>query len=166
MQLQAALSDEELEYAIRKAWGIIIGYAMEYRAKKILEELGFKDIKLVDAPTHDLEATLNGEKVLIEVKSAKSPTRSYSANKILLISKLNNPHYTLIVRSNGYELKRTEEILSPPKRLLLELLRAINAGDQDKVNEILSTREARRLLQPYKPLIIREARGKGLKLKL
>ncbi len=130
-ELDIEVDEDELRYALRKAKGIIIGYAMEYRAMKILKQLGFQDIKLVTSPTHDIVATRNGQKYYIEVKASKySPTKHYSAWKIAMIALLDGEHYTLIVRDNEYHLEKTINILSSPKQQLYKALVKIKKGEK------------------------------------
>ena len=117
------LEDNELEYAIRKARGIILGYAMEYRAVNILKKMGFQQIKLVTSPTHDIEAVRDEKKYYIEVKASKySPTRHYTAWKIAMIVLLDGEHYTLTIRGDNYKLEKTRDILSKPKQQLYDYL--------------------------------------------
>jgi len=73
---QYGFTEEELEYAINRARGIIMGFAMEYRARMVLESMNFVNIRSVDLPTHDLEAERDGNKYFVEVKASKrSPTK-------------------------------------------------------------------------------------------
>ncbi len=130
-ELGIEVNEDELEYALRKARGIIIGYAMEYRAVKILRQLGFQDIKLVTSPTHDIIALKNGQKYYIEVKASKySPTKHYTAWKIAMIALLEGEHYTLIIRDNEYRLEKTINILSKPKQQLYRALLKIKKGEK------------------------------------
>jgi len=131
---ELGLDEDELEYALRKAKGVIIGYAMEYRAVKILRQMGFKDIKLVTSPTHDIEAVKDGKKCYIEVKASKySPTKHYTAWKIAMIALLDGEHYTLIMKNGEYALVRTRSILSKPKQQLFDCLLEIkNNGYKQK----------------------------------
>ncbi len=145
------LNREEIEYALKKARGIIIGYAMEYRALRILEKQGFKDLKLVTAPTHDIEATRNGKKYYIEVKASRyNPTKHYTSWKIAMITLLNGEHYTLIIRpDNKPVLKPTKEILSPPKRTLYSLLKAIKNKDLEQLRKLATQPETKKTLKQY-----------------
>ena len=73
-------TDDELQYAVNRAKGIIMGFAMEYRARIVLESMNFVNIRSVDLPTHDIEAERDGNKYFVEVKASKrSPTKEYSA---------------------------------------------------------------------------------------
>ena len=47
-------TDDELQYAVNRAKGIIMGFAMEYRARIVLESMNFVNIRSVDLPTHDI----------------------------------------------------------------------------------------------------------------
>jgi len=135
---ELGLDEDELKYALRKAKGVIIGYAMEYRAIKILRQMGFKDIKLVTSPTHDIEAVRDNKKYYIEVKASKySPTKHYTAWKIAMIALLDGEHYTLIMKNGEYRLVETKNILSKPKRQLLEYLLEIKSDryKQEKIQE-------------------------------
>ena len=145
------LDREEIEYALRKARGIIIGYAMEYRALKILEKQGFKNIKLVTEPTHDIEATKNNKKYYIEVKASRyNPTKHYTAWKIAMITMLDGEHYTLIMRpDNKPLLKPTQEILSPPKKTLYQILRAIKNKDLAMLRRLVKNKENIETLKQY-----------------
>ncbi len=145
------LDRDELEYALRKARGIIIGYAMEYRALKILEKQGFRNIKLVTAPTHDIEAVKNGKKYYVEVKASRyNPTKHYTAWKIAMITLLDGEHYTLIMRpDNRPVLKPTQEILSHPKKTLYQILKAIKNKDLAKLRKLMEKSENREILKKY-----------------
>ncbi len=145
------LDREEIEYALKKARGIIIGYAMEYRALRILEKQGFKDLKLVAAPTHDIEATRNGKKYYIEVKASRyNPTKHYTSWKIAMITLLNGEHYTLIIRpDNKPVLKPTKEILSLPKKTLYSLLKAIKNKDIEQLRKLANQPETKKTLKQY-----------------
>ncbi|MEM0113571.1 MAG: hypothetical protein QW253_03155, partial [Metallosphaera sp.] len=95
---QYGFSEDEIEYAIDRAKGIIMGFAMEYRARLVLESMNFVNIKSVDLPTHDIEAERDGNKYFIEVKATKrSPTKEYSAYKLAMIAKLDGTHLTLMM---------------------------------------------------------------------
>lgn len=145
------LDKDELEYALRKARGIIIGYAMEYRAFKILENQGFQNVELVMAPTHDIEAVKNGKKYYIEVKASRyNPTKHYTAWKIAMITLLEGEHYTLMLRP-GYKpvLRPTQEILSHPKKTLYWILKAIKNKDLDKLRKLIEKKENREILKQY-----------------
>ena len=145
------LDREELEYALRKARGIIIGYAMEYRALKILENQGFEKIRLATAPTHDIEAVKNDRKYYIEVKASRyNPTKHYTAWKIAMITLLDGEHYTLIIRpSSNPILKPTIEILSPPKKILYYILKAIKDGNLAELRKIVEKQENKKILKQY-----------------
>ncbi len=145
------LDREEIEYALKKARGIIIGYAMEYRALKILEKQGFKNIKLVTTPTHDIEAVKNNKKYYIEVKASRyNPTKHYTAWKIAMITMLDGEHYTLIIRpGNKPLLKPTREILSPPKKTLYQILRAIRNKDLERLRKIIVKPENKTIIKQY-----------------
>lgn len=64
--------EEEINYALMRAKGIIFGFAMEYRARKILQDMNFENIRSVDMPTHDIEAEKDGVKYYVEVKASKN----------------------------------------------------------------------------------------------
>ena len=145
------LDREEIEYALKKARGIIIGYAMEYRALKILEKKGFKNIKLVTAPTHDIEAVKDNKKYYIEVKASRyNPTKHYTAWKIAMITLLDGEHYTLIIRPKSKPiLKPTQETLSPPKRILYQILQAIKNKDLETLKRLIERQETNTILKQY-----------------
>jgi hypothetical protein len=117
------LTEEELEFALNKAKGIIYGYAMEFRAIRILEKYNFTNIKYVDMPTHDIEAEKNGMKFYIEVKAtSKSPTKEYSPHKVIMIGLLDGEHLTLLMKPKEL-LVPTRQILSEPKLILYEFVK-------------------------------------------
>lgn len=146
-------TDEELDYALYRAKGIIFGFAMEYRAKKILEEMSFTNIQFVNLPTHDLEAEKDGVKYFIEVKATKrSPTKEYSAYKIAMMAKLNGSHLTLVMIPKP-NLVPTEEILSRPKRVLYEFFKLVFRGDIERLNEFLKDDGNKSILSTYGKVI-------------
>ncbi|AWR96666.1 hypothetical protein DFR86_03250 [Acidianus sulfidivorans JP7] len=147
------LTDEELDFALNRAKGMIFGFAMEYRARKVLEELNFSNIVSVDLPTHDLEAEKDGIKYFIEVKaSKKSPTKEYSAYKIAMIAKLNGIHMTLVMIPKP-NLMPTEEILSKPKRVLYEFFKLFYNGDTRKLRLFLEDANNKAILLSYDKVI-------------
>lgn len=146
-------TDEELDYALDRAKGIILGFAMEYRAKKVLEQMNFRNIQFVNLPTHDLEAEKDGIKYYIEVKATKkSPTREYSAYKIAMMAKLDGVHMTLIMIPKP-NLLPTEEVLSKPKRILYEFFKLVFRGDLEKLKEFLSDESNRIIISSYDKVI-------------
>ena len=147
------LSEEDIEYAIEKAKGIILGFAMEYKAIRILEDMDFKNIKYVDLPTHDIEAEKFGQKYYIEVKaSKKSPTREYSAHKLAMIAMLGGTHLTLVMKPTPH-LFNTEEILSLPKKVLFNFFKYAYEGDIENLKTLLSDEKTREILQNYERII-------------
>ena len=154
------LTDEDLEFALQRAKGILLGYAMEHKAIRVLTELNFENVVFVDKPTHDFEALKGGEKYYIEVKATKkSPTREYSAFKLAMIAALDGIHATLVMKPEP-KLYLTEEILSEPKRVLLGFFRRLYEGDEDKLLEFVRDKRNleilmnyRRVLTQYKQLI-------------
>lgn len=153
LKLAYDLSDDELEYALEKAKGIILGYAMEYKAIRVLEKMNFTNVKYVDLPTHDLEAERCGEKYYIEVKaSRKSPTKEYSAHKIAMIAMLDGIHLTLVMKPSPH-LFNTEDILSFPKKILLNFFRSAYRGDVEKLKEMISDEKTRTVLLGYERII-------------
>lgn len=147
------LSEEDIEYAIEKARGIILGFAMEYKAIRVLEDMDFKNIKYVDLPTHDIEAEKFGQKYYIEVKaSKKSPTREYSAHKLAMIAMLDGTHLTLVMKPTPH-LFNTEEILSFPKRVLFNFFKYAYRGDLENLKALLSDEKAREILVNYGRII-------------
>ena len=147
------LSEEDIEYAIEKAKGIILGFAMEYKAIRVLEDMNFKNIKYVDLPTHDIEAEKCGQKYYIEVKaSSKSPTKEYSAHKLAMIAMLNGIHLTLVMKPSPH-LFNTEEILSVPKRVLFNFFKYAYQGDTESLKALLSDEKTREILLSYERII-------------
>ncbi|EZQ10798.1 hypothetical protein [Candidatus Acidianus copahuensis] len=147
------ISDDELDFAIGRAKGIVLGFAMEFRARKILEDMNFVNVKSVDLPTHDIEAEKDGEKFFIEVKaSKKSPTKEYSAYKIAMIAKLNGTHLTLLMRPNP-NLLYTKDILSEPKRILLEFFKLLFSSDYEDLELFLEDYKKRSIVASYGKVI-------------
>lgn len=146
-------TDEELDYALNRAKGMIFGFAMEYRARRVLEELNFTNIRFVDLPTHDLEAEKDGAKYFIEVKATKkSPTKEYSAYKIAMMARLDGTHLTLVMVPKP-SLMPTEEILSKPKRVLYDFFKLLFKGDSEKLKEFLSDDNNKLILSTYGKVI-------------
>ncbi|MUN29257.1 hypothetical protein [Sulfuracidifex metallicus] len=146
-------SDEELEYALSRAKGIIFGFAMEYRARRILEDMKFTNIRSVDMPTHDIEADKEGQTFYIEVKATKrSPTKEYSAYKIAMIATLDGPHLTLLMKPEP-SLLVTEEILSEPKRILLRFFRLIYEGKTEDILTFIEDTHNREVISSYGKVI-------------
>ncbi|MCG2909943.1 MAG: hypothetical protein RXQ80_01785 [Sulfolobaceae archaeon] len=147
------LTDEELEYAIEKAKGIILGYAMELRAIKVLESMNFRNIRYVDLPTHDLEAEKCGNRYYIEVKaSKKSPTREYSAHKLAMIAMLDGTHLTLVMNPSPH-LFETEDILSEPKRILYRFFKYAYKGETESLKSLISDEKYKVILSNYQRVI-------------
>ncbi|BFH73576.1 hypothetical protein SJAV_15200 [Sulfurisphaera javensis] len=147
------LSEQDIEYALEKAKGIILGFAMEYKAIRVLEDMDFKNVKYVDLPTHDLEAEKCGKKYYIEVKaSSKSPTKEYTAHKLAMIAMLDGTHLTLVMKPSPH-LFSTEEILSAPKKVLLNFFRYAYRGEVENLKTLLSDDKAREILQSYERII-------------
>ncbi|TRM74692.1 hypothetical protein DJ523_04325 [Sulfolobus sp. E5] len=145
--------EEEINYALMRAKGIIIGFAMEYRARKVLQQFNFENIKSVDMPTHDIEAYKDGVKYYVEVKaSKKSPTREYSAYKIAMIALLDSIHLTLTMIPKP-NLLVTEEILSEPKRILYRFFRLLYAKQYDEIKVFLENEKNREVLSSYYTVI-------------
>ncbi|MEM0374237.1 MAG: hypothetical protein QXV69_05765 [Sulfolobaceae archaeon] len=157
------LSDAEIEFAINKAKGILLGYAMEYRACKILERYNFKNIKYVNLPTHDIEAEKEGEKYYIEVKAtSKSPTREYTAHKVVMIALLDGTHLTLLMKPKE-ELYLTRQILSEPKRVLYDFFKTLRTrGEVEAIRFIENPihynilKSYQRVLFTYKNLLTKK----------
>jgi predicted RecB family endonuclease len=146
-------TDEEINFALERAKGIIFGFAMEYRARKVLENYNFTNIKSVNLPTHDIEAEKDGEKYYIEVKaSKKSPTKEYSAYKIAMIAQLHGIHLTLVMLPSP-RLYLTEEILSEPKRVLFEFFKMLFNNENDKLKEFLANDKNRKIVESYNKVI-------------
>lgn len=146
-------SDEELEYALSRAKGIIFGFAMEYRARRILEEMKFTNIRSVDMPTHDIEADKEGQTFYIEVKATKrSPTKEYSAYKIAMIATLDGPHLTLLMKPEPILLV-TEKILSEPKRILLRFFKLIYEGKTEDILTFIEDTHNREIISSYGKVI-------------
>ncbi|AAY80329.1 hypothetical protein [Sulfolobus acidocaldarius] len=147
------LTDDEIEYAIDKARGIILGFAMEMKAMKVLQDMNFMNVKYVDLPTHDIEAEKDGSKYYVEVKATKkSPTREYSAHKIAMIARLDGTHLTLVMTPSPH-LFNTEEVLSEPKRLLFNVFRYIYSNNVEKLKEITSDDKYKTILSSYEKVI-------------
>lgn len=147
------LTNEELEYALRKAKGIILGFAMEYRAAQFLRNMGYERVTTVDMPSHDIEAKLKGETFYIEVKASRySPTKEYSGHKIGMIVELGDRHLTLTMTPEP-RIMKTLEILSPPKRLLYDFLTSVKQNDLEKMRSIL-TEENIKVLKTYSRVIL------------
>ena len=147
-------TDEEINFALERAKGIIFGFAMEYRARKVLEEeYNFTNIKSVNLPTHDIEAEKDGKKYYIEVKaSKKSPTKEYSAYKIAMIAQLNGTHLTLVMLPSP-KLYVTEQILSEPKRVLFEFFKMLFNNDNERLKEFLSNDKNKKIIESYSKVI-------------
>jgi hypothetical protein len=164
--LGCILTEEEASYALRKASGVILGYAMEYRAVRVLDQMGFTNIIIADLPTHDIEAEKDGARYFIEVKSTRhSLTREYSAHKIAMMAELDGIHATLAMLPEP-KLHETEKILSEPKRMLFKILRYIKLGDREKIDQMLSDHKVARVIAGYKSLVIQYAESKSVKLEL
>lgn len=147
------LTDEEIDYALEKAKGIILGFAMELRAIKVLEDMSFTNIRYVDLPTHDIEAEKSGNKYYIEVKaSKKSPTREYSAYKLAMIAMLEGTHLTLVMKPTP-QLFNTEEILSEPKKILLHFFQYAYRGDVEGLKNLMSSEKTKLILSNYNKVI-------------
>ena len=147
------LTDEELEYAIEKAKGIILGYAMELRAIKVLESMNFRNIRYVDLPTHDLEAEKCGNRYYIEVKaSKKSPTREYSAHKLAMMAMLDGTHLTLVMNPSPH-LFETENILSEPKKILYRFFKYAYKGEVESLKSLISDEKYKLILSNYQRVI-------------
>ncbi len=147
-------TDEEINFALERAKGIIFGFAMEYRARRVLEEYNFTNIKSVNLPTHDIEAEKDGEKYYVEVKaSKKSPTKEYSAYKIAMIAQLHGIHLTLVMLPSP-KLYITEDILSEPKKILLEFFKMLFNNEDKKLKEFLSDDKNRKIVESYSKVII------------
>ncbi|BCU68368.1 hypothetical protein HS7_18050 [Sulfolobales archaeon HS-7] len=143
------LSEEEIDFAIERAKGIILGYAMEFRAKNLLEEWGYKEVIYVDLPTHDLEAVKDGERYYIEVKATNhSPTKEYSGFKLAMLVPLSKRHLTLVMRPEP-KLYFTVEVLSKPKRELLEFMYNVITNNVDNLNILLREKEVLDNLKKY-----------------
>lgn len=133
---QYGFTDDELEYAVNRAKGILMGFAMEYRARLVLKSMNFINIKSVDLPTHDIEAERDGNKYFVEVKATKrSPTKEYSAYKLAMIAKLTGTHLTLLMTPKP-NLLVTEEVLSEPKKVLLNFFRLALNNKTDELKKI------------------------------
>ncbi len=146
-------SEEEMEYALSRAKGIIFGFAMEYRARRILEDMKFTNIRSVDMPTHDIEAEKDGKTFYIEVKaSKKSPTKEYSAYKIAMIASLDGPHLTLLMKPEP-SLLVTEDILSEPKRILLKFFKLLYEGKTEDVLLFIEDSHNREIITSYGKVI-------------
>ncbi len=146
-------SDEEMEYALSRAKGIIFGFAMEYRARRILEDMNFNNIRSVDMPTHDIEAEKEGKTFYIEVKaSKKSPTKEYSAYKIAMIASLDGPHLTLLMKPVP-TLLVTEDILSEPKRILLKFFKLLYEGKTEDILYFVEDTHNREIITSYGKVI-------------
>lgn len=147
------LSEQDIEYAIEKAKGIILGFAMEYKAIRVLEDMHFDNVKYVDLPTHDIEAEKSGQKYYIEVKaSSKSPTKEYTAHKIAMIAMLDGIHLTLIMKPTP-KLLMTEEILSEPKKILLNFFKYAYKGETESLKMLLSDDKTKEVLLGYERII-------------
>ncbi|BAB65505.1 hypothetical protein [Sulfurisphaera tokodaii] len=147
------LSDEDIEYALQKAKGILLGFAMEYKAIRVLENMDFKNVRYVDLPTHDLEAEKCGKKYYIEVKaSSKSPTKEYTAHKLAMIAMLDGIHLTLVMKPSPH-LFSTEEILSMPKKVLLNFFRYAYKGEVENLKMLLNNSKTREILLGYERII-------------
>jgi len=153
LKITYGLSEEDIEYAIEKAQGIILGFAMEYKAIRVLEGMDFKNVKYVDLPTHDIEAEKLGQRYYIEVKaSKKSPTKEYSAHKLAMIAMLDGTHLTLVMKPSPH-LFSTEEVLSIPKKVLLNFFKYAYHGDIENLKTLLSDDRAREILLSYERII-------------
>lgn len=147
------LSDEDIEYAIERAKGIILGFAMEYKAIRVLEDMDFKNVRYVDLPTHDIEAEKLGKKYYIEVKaSKKSPTKEYSAHKLAMIAMLDGIHLTLVMKPSPH-LFSTEDVLSTPKKILLNFFKYAYQGDIENLKTLLNDDKTREVLHGYGRII-------------
>ncbi len=147
------LTDEDLEFALERAKGILLGYAMEHKAIRVLTSLNFQNIVFVDKPTHDFEAYKDGEKYYIEVKAtSKSPTREYSAFKLAMIAALNGIHATLVMKPEP-KLYLTEEILSEPKRVLLQFFKKLYEGNEEELLEFVRDEHNLKILMNYRRVL-------------
>lgn len=149
MKTEFGFSDEEIEFALNRAKGILIGFAMEYRAMNLLKRMNFENIKYVDMPTHDLEAEKDGKKYFIEVKaSKKSPTKEYSPYKVAMIAMLDGTHLTLLMKPSPM-LMVTEDILSEPKKILFETFKSALYENYEALQKILNDNRNFEILRSY-----------------
>ncbi|ABP94827.1 MULTISPECIES: hypothetical protein [Metallosphaera] len=147
-------TDDELQYAVNRAKGIIMGFAMEYRARIVLESMNFVNIRSVDLPTHDIEAERDGNKYFVEVKASKrSPTKEYSAYKLAMIARLAGTHLTLLMMPRP-SLVVTEDILSEPKKILLNFFRLALNKRTDELRKFLEDERNRKIIQSYDRVIL------------
>jgi hypothetical protein len=150
---QYGFTEEELEYAINRARGIIMGFAMEYRARMVLESMNFVNIRSVDLPTHDLEAERDGNKYFVEVKASKrSPTKEYSAYKLAMIARLNGTHLTLLMTPRP-SLLLTEEILSEPKRILLNFFKLALNNKLEDLRRFMEDEKNKKIVMFYDKVV-------------
>jgi hypothetical protein len=150
---QYGFTEEELEYAIHRARGIIMGFAMEYRARMVLESMNFVNIRSVDLPTHDLEAERDGNKYFVEVKASKrSPTKEYSAYKLAMIARLNGTHLTLLMTPRP-SLLLTEEILSEPKRILLNFFKLALNNKLEDLRRFMEDEKNKKIVMFYDKVV-------------
>ncbi|AWR98828.1 hypothetical protein [Metallosphaera hakonensis] len=151
---QYGFTDDELEYAVNRAKGILMGFAMEYRARLVLKSMNFINIKSVDLPTHDIEAERDGNKYFVEVKATKrSPTKEYSAYKLAMIAKLTGTHLTLLMTPKP-NLLVTEEVLSEPKKVLLNFFRLALNNKTDELKKFLEDEKNKKIIQSYDKVIL------------
>ncbi|MEM4046238.1 MAG: hypothetical protein QXI65_00785 [Metallosphaera sp.] len=156
---QYGFSEDEIEYAIDRAKGIIMGFAMEYRARLVLESMNFVNIKSVDLPTHDIEAERDGNKYFIEVKATKrSPTKEYSAYKLAMIAKLDGTHLTLMMTPKP-NLVITEEILSEPKKILFNFFRLALNNKNDELKRFLEDERNKKIVRSYDKVVLSTLHG-------
>ncbi|AEB95544.1 MAG: hypothetical protein QXR57_03720 [Metallosphaera sp.] len=156
---QYGFSEDEIEYAIDRAKGIIMGFAMEYRARLVLESMNFVNIKSVDLPTHDIEAERDGNKYFIEVKATKrSPTKEYSAYKLAMIAKLDGTHLTLMMTPKP-NLVITEEILSEPKKILFNFFRLALNNKNDELKKFLEDERNKKIVRSYDKVVLSTLHG-------
>lgn len=150
---QYGFTDEELEYAVNRARGIIMGFAMEYRARMVLESMNFVNIRSVDLPTHDLEAERDGNKYFVEVKaSRRSPTKEYSAYKLAMIARLDGIHLTLLMTPRP-SLLLTEEVLSEPKRILLNFFKLALNNRLEELKQFLEDEKNKKIVMSYDKVV-------------
>ncbi|MCY0859128.1 MAG: hypothetical protein OWQ54_01725 [Sulfolobaceae archaeon] len=142
-------SDEEIEFALNRAKGILVGFAMEYRAINFLKSMNFDNIRYVDLPTHDFEAEKDGKTYFIEVKaSKKSPTKEYSPYKVAMIAMLKGTHLTLLMKPSPL-LIITEDILSEPKRVLFEIFKSAFEENYEMLQKLISDDRNKEIIKNY-----------------
>ena len=85
--------------------------------------------------------------------SKRSPTKEYSAYKLAMIARLAGTHLTLLMMPRP-SLVVTEDILSEPKKILLNFFRLALNKRTDELRKFLEDERNRKIIQSYDRVIL------------